>query len=320
MTYPIYDPHVHFRDGKQAYKETIAHGLELAYSQGVRHVFDMPNTRDPILYRKDADKRLKLVPKKEKSRYFIYIGVTSNVPQLQEAIEVVHTKTEAIGLKMFAGQSVGGLTVQEKSDQRVVYQTLATQGYKEVLAVHCENEAYMYSLDFNWRDPYSHTKARPKIAEIESIKDQIELALESQFSGILHICHISCKESVDLIEKTRKETGLHITCGVTPHHLMWEDSKLRGDHGLLYKTNPPLRDLHDMFALRQALYDGKINWIETDHAPHTLGEKLHTNNPPSGYPSLYLYQDLLQLLRQWCFSEQQIRKITSDNIIETFKL
>lgn len=309
------DPHVHFRDGEQSYKETIVHGLSVAREQGVDVVFDMPNTSKPILTKEDVEKRLSLVPKSERERYFLYIGATSNEKQLKDAVDLVVNVKEVIGVKMFAGKSTGDLAIIDEEKQRKVYSVLSKKKYKGVLAVHCEKEKYMNDC-FNPQKPYSHAISRPNIAEIESIKDQIRFAKESNFQGTLHICHVSCKESVDLIDKARKE--IKITCGVTPHHLHWDDSKLKGDHGLLYKMNPPLRSKEDVKALQRYLKEGKIDWIETDHAPHAIGEKLHSGYP-SGYPSLYLYKKCVEnFLPSLGLSEKQIEDITFNNIIKAF--
>ncbi|MEK6959173.1 MAG: dihydroorotase family protein, partial [archaeon] len=272
------DPHVHFRDEGQEHKETISHGLAVAKEEGVTIVFDMPNTLKPILTEQDVKKRLMLVPPAEKGRYFLYIGATANEDQLKEAARLVKEMKEVIGIKMFAGKSTGTLQIISEDDQRKVYSTLAKAGYNGVLAVHCEKEALIKDL-FNPSEPITHVLARPNISEVESIKDQIMFAKEASFKGTLHICHVSCKESIELIEKARKAGGLRITCGVTPHHLLWSDEMMKNREGLLYKMNPPLRSTADVEAMRKALKEGKIDWIETDHAPHTIGEKMHKGHP-----------------------------------------
>jgi dihydroorotase len=102
--------------------------------------------------------------------------------------------------------------------------------------------------------------------------------------------------------------------------LLWNEEKLKGEHGLLYKINPPLRSERDVEALRDGLKNGLIDWIETDHAPHTIGEKLHKGYP-SGYPTLYLYKKLVEeTLPEWGFRKEEIEKLTFSNISKTFGL
>ena len=311
------DPHVHFRDGEDSHKETIKHGLALANAQGVDIVFDMPNTRKPILCEADVDDRLSRVPISQKNRYFLFIGATSNADQLYKAARLVENRKEVIGLKMFAGKSTGDLQITDLDFQRKVYAVLAVCDYRGVIAVHCEKEEHMIDV-FDPTNPMTHAYSRPKVAEIESIKDQIRFVMETGFKGILHICHVSCKESLELIDAARRE--IRISCGVTPHHLMWSESKLKGEHGLLYKMNPPLRSKEDVIALREFLKRGEIDWIETDHAPHTIGEKLH-DGFPSGYPSLYLYKKCVEeFLPSLGLTDETIEDLTFNNIVNVFEM
>lgn len=311
------DPHVHFRDEGQSHKETIRHGLQLAREQGVDIVFDMPNTQSPILYRKDIDRRLSLVPSEERRRYMLYVGATEDEKQLEDALNSIRSVKEVVGMKMFAGKSTGNLQITSEEGQRKVYEALAGLGYKGVLAVHCEKEKHMTGT-FDPKNPISHAESRPEIAETESIKDQIRFSEQSGFEGKVHVCHISCGNSVGIVEEARQR-GIKITCGVTPHHLLWNENRLREQNGLLYKMNPPLRKQGDVGRLRQGLQDNLIDWIETDHAPHTVGEKL-LKGFPSGYPSLYLYREILDRLPEWGISKRQEQDITFNNIIRTYNL
>lgn len=313
----IIDPHVHCRDGNQAYKETIAHVFKIAETQGVTHIFDMPNTEPPIVSEADIQKRLKLVPPEEKDNYFLYLGLTSDSRQLEKAVIAFRKLKEIIGFKMYAGRSVGDLAIIKEGQQRKVYAVLTALEYKGVVAVHCEKESELNPDAWDPHNPISHCSARPKEAEIASIQDQINFVKESGFQGTLHIVHVSCPESVELIDVARKE--IKITCGVTPHHILWNKSMLKRPDGLIYKMNPPLRSRTDVLGLRRQLKAGKIDWIETDHAHHHFCEKV---DPPylSGYPSLHLYRKLLTKLQAIGLTPQQIRKLTLENICKTFSL
>jgi dihydroorotase len=311
------DFHVHCRDGKQAYKETIGHVFEIADSQGVKKIGDMPNTYPPIVGEEQVINRLKLVPENRKDDYFLWMGTTADPNQLLEAVECYEKYPSVIGMKMFAGQSVGDLTINSIDGQRKVYESLKALDYRGVIAVHCEKEEFLRSY-FDPQRPMTHSLARPKIAEIESIKDQIMLVRETNFNGTLHIAHISCPESVDLVEEARK-SGIKITCEVTPHHIMWDESKQNSPEGLLYKMNPPLREKRDVMGLRELLLAGKINRIGTDHAPHTRDEKL---SAPyfSGYPSLTLYDEFVNyFLPKIGASDELISRMTFSNVYEAFK-
>ena len=311
------DPHVHCRDGRQAYKETISHALAVASKQGIEKIFDMPNTDPPVLREVDVKRRLKLVPKGKERSYFLYIGLTPCRSQLKEAVYCYRKYSQVIGFKLYAGESVGNLAVTDLRDQEKIYRTLVELGYRGVIAVHCEKVAFFRPRLWNPAKPITHFYARPKQAETESIKDQIQLVKKTHFQGVLHIVHISCPESVEIVNKERKE--IKITCAVTPHHILWNNEMLNRPDGLIYKMNPPLRDKKDVEKMRRYLKEEKIDWIETDHAPHSIGEKLFSPYL-SGYPSLYFYKEFVdQFLPKIGVSKKLIKKLTFGNIHEIYR-
>lgn len=307
------DPHVHCRDGKQAYKETIKHACELAKAQKIDIIFDMPNTDPPVIWKEDVEKRTKIAKKGNCSETWrTFVGLTSDPSQVGQAVNLVKTNPFVIGLKLYAGKSVGGLAVIEEEKQNLIYKTLAKLDYRGVLALHCEKEKLIKGEIWNPEKPITHCLARPPEAEIESVKDQIKFAKTNNFKGILHICHISCPESVELVQKARK--NLKITCAVSPHHILFTEEKMNEKNGLLYKVNPPLRDSKRVEKLRDLVKKGFVDWIETDHAPHTLDEKL--KHPfLSGIPSLNHYGEVLNFLN---LNNKQIQALTSENIINAF--
>jgi len=303
------DPHVHCRDGREAYKETIEHVLRLCDEQGVDLVFDMPNTDPPLLTGRDLEARLALVPESGRSRYRVYLGATADEAQLREAAALAVECPHVAGLKLYAGPSTGPLAVGREDDQRAVYAQLAAAGYRGVLAVHAEKESAFVRC-FDPARPATHSRARPPQAETASLADQLAFARAAGFEGTLHVCHVSTAGALERIRAARAERA--VTCGVTPHHLLWTSARQNGPEGLLYKVNPPLREPSDTVALRQALKAGDIDWIETDHAPHPVSEKLY---PPyaSGYPSLCLYRALVEeFLPYWGLSSARIEAVTGE--------
>lgn len=317
LTWWAIDPHVHCRGEEWSDEATIAGTIKLAISQGVGMIFNMPNVARPVTNRQRVQERLALVPKNQRKYYRLYVGLTGEEGQIDEAVWCYNNISEVIGLKMFAGKSVGDLSVIEEKDQRLVYRHLSEQRFKGVLAVHCEKESLLRPELWDPANPISHTWARPNEAEIVSVRDQIRFAKEERFTGHIHICHVSRSESVYLVNIAKKD-GLRISCGATPHHLMCDQSMMDQEDGLVYKMNPPLRSQKSVLWLRVQLRAGEIDWIETDHAPHTLEEKMGLPYL-SGYPSLELYREFVtEFLPGLGLSLPEIKALTRDNIIRIF--
>jgi dihydroorotase len=314
------DPHVHCRDWNQSHKETIKHALSVAERAGLSGIFDMPNTNPPITSREHVEKRLNDARKINSPVFYgLYIGLTTSIYQIQEALTTwKELFPMVVGLKMFAGHSVGNLGIIQEEEQRLVYQALSNEGYNGVLAVHCEKESHLKPNLWNPKVPASHSYARPPEAEIKSIEDQIRFATDCKFMGRLHIAHTSLPESVELIDNARKQGAIKISCGLTPHHCCLDyESMPDFPEGLLYKVNPPLRDKGSAKRILDLLREGKIDWIETDHAPHTLKEKLEEPYM-SGFPGLPFYPRFVAFLRKQGFSDEQIRDLTHNNICNIF--
>lgn len=319
------DPHVHCRDWSQSYKETIEHALSVAERIGLSGIFDMPNTSPPINSRELVEKRLRDAEKVgSKVFYGLYVGLTSNPEQIKEAVRAWRAlfpksrdKVGVIGLKMFAGHSVGNLGIIKEEEQKLVYQTLAEENFDGVLAVHCEKESLLKKDLWNPLKPRTHSYARPPEAEVESVRDQINFASEFNFKGNLHILHVSVPESVLLVDEARGR--IKISCGLTPHHcLLNYDLIPESEEGILCKVNPPLRSQEDAEQMLAFLKQGKIDWIETDHAPHVLKDKLQEFM--SGFPGLPFYPHFLSYLKKDGFTEEQIKNLTHENICKIFNL
>jgi dihydroorotase len=319
------DPHVHLRDGEfQSHKETLSHGFEIAWKAGLSAVFEMPNTIPSLTSEPVISERIKAGEKALKELklplfHGILPGITASEKQIVEVVDIWKRLFPKIpGLKMFAGQSTGNMGITEYEEQQQVYHTLAGQNYTGVLMVHCEKESLLRPDLFDPQNPETHLLARPAVAEIESVQDQIALAEKEGFRGTLHICHISVPESLDIVEEKRKNLPFSITCGITPHHALLSVEDMKKPEGILLKVNPPLRSetmRNQMFA---ALLNGRISWIETDHAPHTIKEKME--DYASGIPVLPFYNRFIKLLYKNGLTREILEDLTCRNIIRTFSI
>jgi dihydroorotase len=311
------DPHVHCRDWEQSYKATIRSVTETARRQGVVAIIDMPNTSPPITTEELVSKRIQTAESEGCGNgYYLFIGATSDPEQLKKATKIVETNPKVVGMKLYAGKSTGDLAVSSEEGQRKVYQTLAEVNYTGVVMLHCEKEELFKPELFNPGKPFSWNLARPPQAEVESVKDQIKFAKEYGVKARLHICHISVPESVELVEKARSE--LNISCGATPHHLSLSTRDLQAPETIIYKVNPPIRDPDHMKGLRKLLFKEKIDWIETDHAPHTQKEK-EAEPYMSGIQSLSSYKSLISDLVMNGMGYDQVHRLTYLNIKKAFR-
>jgi len=319
------DPHVHLRDGEfQSHKETLLHGFSIAWKAGLSAVFEMPNTVPSLTSELAIMERIRSGEKAlEKLKIPLFHGIipglTGSEKQIKEIVGLwkrLFPKTP--GLKMFAGHSTGNMGITEYEQQRQIYRTLAEQNFTGVLMVHCEKESFIRPELFDPCKPETHSAARPPEAEVESVRDQIKLAEESGFAGTLHICHISVPESLGIIEAVRGRVPFKISCGITPHHALLSVEEMMKPDGVLLKVNPPLRSKAMQKQMFSALLGGRIDWIETDHAPHTVKEKM--DDYASGIPVLQFYNRFIEILYKNGLSGEMVEAFTFRNIIRTFSI
>ena len=312
------DPHVHLRDWSQSDKETVLHGMSVAARLGFTHLFDMPNTAPACTSRSVVLERLALggeASEKTGVSYHLYAGITNDESQIEEVCSLYSELFPlVVGLKMFAGHSTGNMGIIGIDNERKVFASLVRAGYKGILAVHAEKEELLRP-DLYVQGRYeTHSDARPAIAETESVKDLVSLALETGFEGTLHICHVSAKSTIEYVKTMRSK--LHITMGATPHHALLSRKDAETE-SLMLKMNPPLRSEEDRNAVFSALLDGTIDWAESDHAPHTIEDK---RGGASGIPGLPGMDLLLSRLRASGCTEERLKAAFGGNVQRVFGL
>lgn len=313
------DTHVHCRDGFHAYKATIGEVMSLAKEHGIVAVCDMPNKAHSITSKRDVNYFLSLAGRQGfPDGYYLYVGLTTDTVQVKGAVKLAKEHPRVVGLKC-ATADFGPLTIERDVDQHRLYQTLAELGYEGILCVHSENRDMFRMEEWDPSRPWTWNDARPPEAEVDAVENQISLAKEYGFRGTLYIPHVTVPGSVDMINSARN--SIRIVCGVTPHHLMMSTEEMmrineQGGNSLWYKVNPPIRGSEDVGGLWKHLFAGRIDWIETDHAPHTEEENLQKYH--SGHPSLNLYTRLLQKLRSSGVSEDEIDNLTYHNAKRVF--
>ena len=308
------DAHVHLRDWNQSNKETVLHGMLTGAKTGFDVFFDMPNCNPPLTDRQTIEKRILLGQEAEQTlknqgyavHYHVYCGITDNPDQIREMVRSYNELFPRVcGMKMFASQSTGNMGIIDPEVQKTVYRTLAEEDYKGVIAVHCEKESL-----FRLRET-AHSRKRPPESEEASVRDQIRFAEEAGFKGILHIAHISCRGALEAVREARKQGIIRITCGATPHHILLSSTQETD----IVKMNPPLREEKDRKAIWDALFDGTIDWIESDHAPHTLQDKQAGASGLPGFEGMLL---VIRKLREAGMTEQKLSELLCTNALKAF--
>lgn len=309
------DAHVHFRDWNQCAKETVFHGMLTGAKAGFDVFFDMPNTNPPITDSETAKQRIELgLDAKQRLKdmgfdvnYHIYLGITADPIQISDVVSAYNNLFPSVcALKMFASQSTGNMGIIGKEKQFEIYRNLANLDYRGLLAVHCEKEELF--------DPSGirHCEKRPAISEEQSVRDQIENVQKSGFKGTLHIAHVSTEGALQAIRDAR-QWGMRITCGATPHHILLNYESETD----IVKMNPPLRSESDRLAVWNALLDGTINWVESDHAPHTLEDKKAGASGIPGFEGMLLS---IRKLREAGMSERRLNELFCTNALSVFKI
>lgn len=273
----LVDIHVHFREPGEEHKETIATGSAAAVAGGFTTVCCMPNTKPPldsvaaiefVLRRADEVRLCRVLP----------IGAVSVGLKHEQLTEMAAMK-EA-GAVAFSDD---GEPVQDAGFLRKVLAYAKVCG--AVVILHCEDKSLTAGgvMNEGLTSLRLGLRGMPKTAEVTSVQRAVELA---KLTGSkVHIAHVSTKEAVEVIRRA-KEQGIQVTAEVTPHHLTLTEEAV-GDYDTNAKMNPPLRTDEDVVALREALLDGVIDCIATDHAPHAIEDKETTfDDAPFGIVGL----------------------------------
>ena len=255
------DVHVHLREPGFSYKETILSGSIASARGGYTDICSMPNLKPVPDSVENIKVQQKIIDKDAVIRVHPYASITVN----QEGKEL--SDFDALRDKCFAfsddGRGVQSAELMEEAMEKA-------KALNKIIVAHCEDNSLLkagYIHDGEYARLHGH-KGICSESEWGPIKRDIELAKKTKCK--YHVCHISCKESVELIRQAKKD-GVDITCETAPHYLVFNDMDLK-DEGR-FKMNPPIRSEADRLALIEGIRDGTIDMIATDHAPHSAEEK-----------------------------------------------
>ncbi len=255
------DVHVHLREPGFSYKETVRTGTLAAARGGYAHVCPMPNL-DPV---PDTPEHLQAQLDAIDRDAVVHVHPYGAITRSQQG----GTLADMAGMAPHtAGFSDDGRGVQDREMMRQAMTEAKRLG--KIIAAHCEDNALLhggYIHDGQYAREHGH---RGICSESEWGQIARDLELAGEIGCKYHVCHISTKESVELIRQA-KARGVDVTCETGPHYLVFSDMDLQEDGR--FKMNPPIRGAEDREALRRGLLDGTIDMIATDHAPHSREEK-----------------------------------------------
>lgn len=259
----IVDMHTHLREPGREDKETVSSATRAGLKGGVTSVLAMPNTNPAI----DCTENIKLLK-----------GIIKNTAHSNVLIAAAITKgrlgkelTDVAALEAAGAVAISDDGVSVDSDELMLQALKLAEKHDILVICHCIDEALAAGgvVNLGLTSTRMGLRGISKESEYKRVQRDIQLA---QIAGArIHIAHVSCAESVEIIRKAKKK-GIRVTAEATPHHIfLTEKAVLAYDTNM--KMNPPLRSDGDVVAIKQGLRDGTIDAIASDHAPHTENEK-----------------------------------------------
>ncbi len=289
----IIDEHVHFREPGLTHKADIYTESRAAVAGGVTSFMDMPNTNPQTTTQELLQQKFDLAAEKSLANFSFYLGATND-----NLAEVIKTDPKTVcGIKLFMGSSTGNMLVDKNE--------VLVRLFREspcLIAAHCEDEQIIHANTVCSKDLASkgevvldagiHPFIRTAEACYRSSSKAVDMA--EKFGGRLHVLHISTKTELGLFKNNIPLKDKKITAETCPHYL-WFDDRDYEKKSFGIKCNPAIKSHRDKEALLQALRDGLIDTIGTDHAPHLLGEKMTDDyfTSKSGFPSVQHSLDIM---------------------------
>ncbi|MDD5431598.1 MAG: dihydroorotase [Candidatus Omnitrophica bacterium] len=257
------DIHVHLREPGREDKETVLTGTKAALKGGVTSLLAMPNTTPAI----DSVENVKLLQRiiKKDAKCNVFISGAITLGRLgKEITNIAELKKAGIIVVTDDGSNV--------DDEKVFLEALKKSAKEKILVIdHCEDKSLSNNGVINLGFISTKLGLRGISKESEYLRIQRDIDLAEKAGAAIHIAHVSCKESVEIISKAKKK-GIKITCETAPHYFALSEDDVVG-YDTNMKMNPPLRTKEDVLVIKEGLKNDIIDAIASDHAPHTENEK-----------------------------------------------
>lgn len=312
----LIDDQVHFREPGLTHKGTIGSESRAAIAGGITTFFEMPNTQPPAVTRRKLEEKYSIAAESSWANYSFFMGTTNDNLDEVKAID----PTEVCGVKIFMGSSTGNMLVDDERALRDLFRNAPT-----LIATHCEDEATVRVNNQRYRSQYGpegYAALHPLIRSEEAcyLSSSRAVAMARETGARLHVLHISTARELELFQPGDVK-GKQITAEACTHHLWFSDADYEA-LGNRIKWNPAVKTPADREAIRQAVIEGRIDVIATDHAPHTLDEKNRSYfEAPSGGPLVqHTLQALLELHHRGVFSLELIARKTAHSVADLFQI
>jgi dihydroorotase len=313
----LIDDQVHFREPGLTHKGNIFTESRAAVAGGITSYMEMPNTKPQALTQKLLQDKYDIAAKNSLANYSFYMGAAND--NLEEVLNT--NGRDVCGVKIFMGSSTGNMLVDNEQTLENLFSRVPL-----LMATHCEDEATVRANEQKFREKYGEDvpiSCHPDIRSTEAcyLSSSRAVALAQKHGAQLHVLHISTAKELELFRNDIPLKDKKITAEACIHHL-WFSREDYDKKGTLIKWNPAVKEASDREAIRQAVVDGRIDVMATDHAPHTTEEKQNSYfNAPSGGPLVqHSLVAALELHKQGVFTLPQVVEKLSHNPAILFRI
>ena len=310
----IIDAHTHYHlvSRGTVTADSFEEGSRLAAFGGVTTVVDFADDDKHSLLGSFNARRREMAPMA--IDYTLHQGVYAYRDDI--AAELRSIAESGVGtLKIFTTYRDVGYLVEKRDELKAIFSAAKDLGL--LVTVHSEDDHIITEIGRNWKGgyrPIDHASLRPAEAEAEAIKYVGGIAEELDMP--VYIVHLSSKAGLEAVRELRSR-GVKLICETTPHYLFLDKSKLEGDKGPLYVMTPPLRTKEDNEALQEAVLNGEIQVIATDHCAFTYEQKLESNDCRTIYPGIPGTEELLPLVNTFALSSGSLSLSQVVNLLST---
>lgn len=312
----LIDDQVHFRDPGLTEKGSIATESKAAVAGGITSFMDMPNVNPTTTSIKNLEAKYELASETSWANFSFYLGATND--NLEEVKKL--DPNNNCGVKIFMGASTGNMLVDKEKVLTEIFKNSPT-----LITTHCEDTPMIKAEEEKYRQKYgedvpmsAHPDIRCREACYKSSSFAINLAKKT--GANLHVLHITTAEEMELFEDIPLAEK-KITAEACVHHLWFSDQDYASKDTLI-KCNPAIKKVSDRGAIRQAVNDGRIDIIATDHAPHTWDEKQNKYfSAPAGLPQVQTsLLALLDMVHEGVFDLETVVQKTSHNVAIRYQI